>query len=234
MSRYKCIIVEDEPLAVEVLSDYIRQVPFLELTHICKDALFAMDVLQMQSTDLMFLDIHLPRLKGLDLVRSLPAAPEVIITSAYPQYALEGYELNIFDYLLKPIEFSRFLMSVKRFRQQHLPLAAEAAERKHFYFNVNKKRIKVYLDEILFMESCREYIRITTLKKVLLIKHPLSQIEEALREYNFLRVHRSFIVAKVKIDAFTATEVVIAYYQVPMGRNYKELVFTLLEQELVT
>ena len=119
MQSYSCIIVEDEPLAAEVLRDYVQQVPFLQLKGVCSDAIYAMEMLQKENIDLVFLDIHLPKLKGLDFVKALKNPPQVIITSAYQEYALQGYELNVVDYLLKPIEFSRFLMAVNKLKQQH-------------------------------------------------------------------------------------------------------------------
>src|SRR6476660_8834516 len=112
MLKYRCIIVEDEPLAVEILTDYISQIPFLELKHVCGDAIYAMEVLQQEKIDLIFLDIHLPKLKGIDFLEILKKPPQIIITSAYQEYALQGYEYNVIDYLLKPVEFSRFLMAV--------------------------------------------------------------------------------------------------------------------------
>src|SRR4051794_28611761 len=118
MQTYNCIIVEDEPIAAEVLEDYIRQIPFLELKQICSDAIYAMETLQNQPIDVIFLDIHLPKLKGLDFVRTLNYQPKIIITSAYQEYALEGYELNVVDYLLKPVEFGRFLTAVNKLKQQ--------------------------------------------------------------------------------------------------------------------
>ena len=234
MQKYNCIIVEDEPIASEILRDYIAQVPFLQLTDICHDAIYALEVLQREKIDVIFLDIHLPKLKGLDLVRSLKKPPQIIITSAYPEYALQGFELNVADYLLKPIEFSRFLMAVNKLQRQSdappaINHAPTAVERVHLFFNVNKKRIKVYLDEILYIESLREYIRITTQTKNILTKSQLGQIEEMLINNNFLRIHRSFIVAKEKIEAFTATDVEIAGKEIPIGRNYKELVFRSLD-----
>src|SRR5437868_10427691 len=117
MLKYNCIIVEDEPLAAEVLTDYIMQVPFLQLNEVCTDAIYAMEKLQAEKTDLMFLDIHLPKLKGLDFLEALKTPPHVIITSAYKEYALAGYELNVIDYLLKPIRFNRFLKAVNKLNQ---------------------------------------------------------------------------------------------------------------------
>ncbi len=234
MQKYNCIIVEDEPLAAEVLQDYINQVPFLELKRICSDAIFAMEMLQKEKIDLIFLDIHLPKLKGLDFVKTLKSPPQIIITSAYQEYALQGYELNVIDYLLKPIEFSRFLMAVNKLRQQkenifHVHPAPATREREHLFFNVSKKKVKVFLDEILYIESLKEYIRITTKNKSILTKFQLGQIEEMLTRNNFLRIHRSFIVAKDKIDAFTATDIEVNGKQIPIGRSYKELVIAALE-----
>ncbi len=235
MQKYNCIIVEDEPLAAEVLQDYIRQVPFLELQGICNDAIFAMEMLQQKPVDLVFLDIHLPKLKGFEFIKTLKRPPHIIITSAYHEYALQGYEYNVVDYLLKPIEFNRFLMAVNKLRQSPVPEVRissllQTAERAHLFFNVSKKKVKVYLDEILYIESLKEYIRIFTNNKTILTKFQLGQIEELLAKNNFLRIHRSFIVAKDKIDAFTATDVEINGKQIPIGRSYKELVQSILEK----
>jgi DNA-binding LytR/AlgR family response regulator len=233
MQKYSCIIVEDEPLAAEVLEDYIKQVPFLQLKGICSDAIYAMDMLQKEKIDLIFLDIHLPKLKGFDFVKALKNPPQVIITSAYQEYALQGYELNVVDYLLKPIEFSRFLMAVNKLKQAAAPAPAPAMparqERLQLFFNVSKKKVRVYLDEILYIESMKEYIRIVTRDKTILTKFQIGQIEELLARNNFLRVHRSFIVAKDKIEAFTATDVEVNGKPIPIGRSYKELVVSLLE-----
>lgn len=234
MHRYKCIIVEDEPLAAEVIKDYIEQVPFLQLKGICTDALYAMDLLQKENIDLVFLDIHLPKLKGLDFIKALKKPPQIIITSAYQEYALQGYELNVVDYLLKPIEFNRFLMAVNKLKERSsmeaLPVSPAApAERAALFFNVSKKRVKIYIDEILFIESLKEYIRITTKEKSILTKFQLGQIEEMLAKNGFLRVHRSFLVAKNKIDAFSATDVEINGEQIPIGRSYKDSVIAILE-----
>ena len=228
------MIIEDEPLAAEVLQDYIRQVPFLQLVCCCSDAFFAMESLQKFDIDLMFLDIHLPRMKGLDLINVLKKPPKIIITSAYQEYALQGYEFNVLDYLLKPIEFSRFLKAVNKIEQtKETVMPAKAAgppgERTHIFFNVGKKKVKIFLDEILYIESMKEYIRVNTKNKSLLTKFKLNQVDELLNENNFLRIHRSFIVAKDKIEAFSATEVELGGKRLPIGRSYKELVLSVLE-----
>ncbi len=243
MEKYNCIIVEDEPLAAEVISDYIQQVHFLELKGICSDAIYAMEIMQKEKIDLIFLDIHLPKLKGLDFVKIVKNPPQIIVISAYQEYALQGYELNIIDYLLKPVEFSRFLMAVNKLKSPHeneisngkgrIIQPAASVERAHLFFNVSKKKIKIYLDEILYIESLKEYIRIVTNEKSILTKFQLGQIEELLAKNNFLRVHRSFVVAREKIDAFSAAAVEIQGKEIPIGRSYKELVLAVLEKKSI-
>ena len=234
MLKYSCIIVEDEPLAAEVLADYVRQVPFLELKRICSDAIYAMEALQSEKIDLIFLDIHLPKLKGFEFIESLKTHPHIIITSAYKDYAIQAFDVNVIDYLLKPIRFQRFLKAVNKLNQRSEVIVSPSSgavptERSHVFFNVDKKRIKLYLDEILYIESIRDYIRITAKDKSIHTKFQISQIEELLAKNNFIRVHRSFIVAKDKITAYTATDVEINSKQIPIGRSYKELVISTLE-----
>ncbi|HEY0677023.1 MAG TPA: response regulator [Chitinophagaceae bacterium] len=235
MEKFSCIIVEDEPIAAEVLEDYIRQVPFLMLKAICSDAIFAMEMLQKEKIEVVFLDIHLPRLKGLDFIRTLKAPPQIIITSAYRDYAIEGFELNVIDYLVKPINFNRFLMAVNKLKPvgsgEPVSNIGTGGERAHLYFNVNKKRIRIFLDEILFIESRKEYINVTTKERSLLTKFQIGEIEGLLAKNNFIRVHRSFIVAKDKIDAFSAAEIEISGNRIPIGRSYKELVTSILGEE---
>lgn len=235
MQKITCLIVEDEPLAAEVLEDYIGQVPSLELTEICADAIFAIEVLQRVHIDLIFLDIHLPKLKGLDFIKTLNSPPQIIITSAYQDYALQGYEFNVVDYLLKPIEFNRFISAVNKASQQievsRLMCSPQIAnERAFLFFNVGKKKVKMFLDEILYIESLKEYIKIVSEHKSILTKFQLGQTEELLQNSNFLRIHRSFIVAKDKIDAFSATDVEIQGKLIPIGRSYKEQVYARLEK----
>jgi DNA-binding LytR/AlgR family response regulator len=234
MSSYSCIIVEDEPLAVEILTDYINQVPFLELKYVCQDAIYAIEILQQNKVDLIFLDIHLPKIKGLDFLELLKDPPHVIITSAYQDYALQAFTADVLDYLLKPIRFSRFLKAVnklndRRVHSMQIPGPTAAAPGAYYFFNVGKKKVKIYLDEILYIEAIREYVRIYTKEKNILTKFLLHELEEVLSPENFIRVHRSFIVAKDKVSAFTATDVEINNKQIPIGRSYKESVIAVLE-----
>ena len=236
MQKYNCLIVEDEPLAAEVLQRYITEVPFLQLTEVCSNAMDALDILNKKQIDLIFLDIQLPRLKGLDFIRTLANPPKVIFTTAYREHAVQAFELNAIDYLMKPIEFSRFLSAVNKLFQAKpvMPLpaaAATGAEREHLFFNVGKKKVKVCLDEILYIESLREYIRITTKTKSILTKFQLNKVEEILKDNQFIRVHPSFTVASGKIEAFSNTEIEINNKQLPIGRSYKELVVAMLEKK---
>ena len=235
MQKINCLIVEDEPLAAEVVQDYISQVPFLELSGISEDAIFALETLQKEKIDLLFLDIHLPKLKGLDFIKTLNNPPKIIVTSAYQDYALQSYELNVVDYLLKPIEFNRFISAVNKARQQidiHRLIQSPQSgkERPFLFFNVGKKKVKMFLDEILYIESLKEYIKVVARDKAVLTKFQLGQTEELLQSSNFLRIHRSFIVAKDKIDAFSATDVEIQGKLIPIGRSYKEQVNADLEK----
>ena len=233
MRIYKCIIVEDEPLAVEILREYILEIPFLSLEEVCSDAMSALQVLQQQEIDLIFLDIHLPRLKGLEFLRTLKHPPNVIITTAYHQYALESYEHNIIDYLMKPIEFSRFLKAVNKIRETERveiqPLLLNQ-KRPYIFCTVNKKRVKIFNDEILYIESQKEYSKLVTSSKTIITKLQSAQIEAFLSSGNCIRVHRSFIVAINKIESYSATEIEIASFQFPIGRSYKELVQQVLDE----
>lgn len=230
MEKFNCLIVEDEPLAAEILQDYILQIPFLECNGICRDGIYAMQILQEEKIDILFLDIHLPKIKGLDFLKTVKNPPQVIITTAYREYALDGYELNVVDYLLKPISFNRFIAAVNKLKNQTgkiinpEPIITSGADEFFLLINVNKKRIKVFEQDILFIESQREYVRIVTVKNSYLTKCTLSEMEQQLQGKNFLRIHRSFIAAIHKITAFTAVSVEIGSYRLPVGRSYREIV----------
>src|SRR4029079_9953634 len=225
MSKLRCIIVEDEPLAVKVLSDYIAQVPFLQLQSIFKDAILATEWLRSNSTNLVFLDIHLPKLKGMAFLKTLTHPPAVIITTAYHQYAVEGFELNVTDYLLKPFEFERFLVAVNKVRTGEL-IAAQprgGQDAKDFIFlNVQKKKVKILFSEIIYIESQREYIKIVTTKKEWLSKLSTHEIEALLPANLFKRIHRSFIVALKRIDSYTADSLEVNGISIPIGRDYRD------------
>jgi len=221
MSKIKCIIIEDEPLAAKVLSDYISQAPFLELQATFKDAILATDWLRYNVTDIIFLDIHLPKLKGMAFLKTLTHPPAVIITTAYHQYAVEGFDMNVTDYLLKPFEFERFLIAVNKVRTSGR--AGEKTETKdHLFLNVQKKKVKILFSEIVYVESQREYIRIVTTKKEWISKMSTHEMEALLPANLFKRIHRSFIVALNRIDSYTADTVEVNGVSIPIGRDYRD------------
>ena len=227
MSKIKCIIVEDEPLAVKVLTDYISDVPFLELRGSFKDAILATDYLRSNTVDLIFLDIHLPKLKGMAFLKTLTSPPAIIITTAYHQYAVEGFNLNVTDYLLKPFEFERFLVAVTKLKttQTENPGSKEDSEVKdHLFLNVQKKKVKILFSEILYIESQREYIKIVTTKKEYISKMSTHEIEALLPSNLFKRIHRSFIVSVSKVESYTAEAVEVNGVSIPIGRGYKDVI----------
>lgn len=227
-NKINCIIVEDEPLAAEILKDYIAELPALHLVSHCSDAIVALETLKRNEVDLIFLDINLPKLKGFDFLKTLCVRPEVIITSAFHEYALKGFEYNVLDYLLKPIDFPRFLNAVnklvekRKFPKAEQVIQQAVPERKFLFFNVGKKHVKVFLDEISYVESVREYVKIYYNNKFLLTKVKIGDIEQVLLSHSFIRVHRSFIVNISKIDSFSQFEIEISNKQLPVSRSYKE------------
>jgi DNA-binding LytR/AlgR family response regulator len=226
MSKTKCIIVEDEPLATKVLTDYISQVPFLELQGAFKDAILATDFLRNNSTDLIFLDIHLPKLKGMAFLKTLTNPPAIIITTAYHQYAVEGFNLNVTDYLLKPFEFERFLVAVNKVKaaQGEKLKTIESNEKDFIFLNVQKKKVKILFSEILYIESQKEYIKIVTTKREYISKMGTHEIESLLPVNLFKRIHRSFIVSISKIESYTAEMVEVNGVSIPIGRGYKDVI----------
>ncbi len=223
MSEIKCIIVEDEPLAAKVLTDYISQVLFLKLQGTFKDAFLATAFLQDNQTDLIFLDIHLPKLKGVAFLKTLTNPPVVIITTAYHQYAIEGFDLNVTDYLLKPIEFERFLSAVNKVkgRQSEKKQHMEKETKDHLFMSVQNKKIKILYSEILYIESQQEYIKIVTTKKEYFSKLTTNEMESLLPANLFKRIHRSYIVSLKKIDSYTSEMVEVNNISIPIGRSYR-------------
>jgi DNA-binding LytR/AlgR family response regulator len=227
MSKIKCIVIEDEPLAVKILSDYIAQVPFLQLQATFKDAILATDFLRDNHTDLIFLDIHLPKLKGMAFLKMLTHPPSVIITTAYHQYAVEGFDLNVTDYLLKPFDFERFLVAVTKVKkaQKEKQEPDDRREIKDYLFlNVQKKKVKILFSDIVYIESQREYIRIITTKNEYISKMSTHEIETLLPANLFKRIHRSFIVSINRIESYTAEMVEVNGVSIPIGRGYREVI----------
>lgn len=230
----RCLLVDDESPAIELLKTHISMLDNLEIVAGCYSAMEAFEILKKERVDLMFLDIEMPVLQGLDFLKSLQQPPKVIITTAYREYAIEGYDLDIVDYLLKPISFSRFVKSVDRYYERSTPIINTSNEVKidetFFYVNVNKKHIKIVFDDILYIESLKDYVRIHTTKQKLVVKSNIGKIEAQLPKSLFLRTHRSFIVALDKITAYTQKDIEIGSVEIPVGSSFAKEVFSVLSK----
>ena len=237
MQQYKkirCLIIDDEPPARVILKEHIAQVESLELAGDCSNAVEAVAFLQQHPVDLLFLDIQMPHILGTSFIRTLKNPPKVIFTTAFRKYAVEGFDLNAVDYLLKPIGFERFLQAVNKVLQLNItvkenePVGATEPSHPFLYFRVDRKMVKVFLDDILFLESMKDYIKIFTQTKTIITKQPISSLEELLPADAFVRIHRSYIVAIDKIDSFNADTIEIGKNELPIGRVYKSEVTKLL------
>ncbi len=235
MKKLRCIIVDDEPIARKVLQEFIEQVPFLEATGQFENALKAEVFLKNNPVDLMLLDIEMPKLSGLDFLKNLTVQPMVILSTAFPQYALEGYELDIIDYLLKPVAFNRFLKAVQKAREYaELKDAASPAGLHPWIFVRSEKRIeKIELSNILYIESLGNYVNIYTENKKMIVYLTLKGLEAQLPSADFIRIHQSFLVATSKIEAIEDNMVVMKGKTLPISRHYRDGLMQLVEQRLL-
>lgn len=239
LKKITCLAVDDEPPALIILQQYIAAVPGLELSGTCNNAVEAMEFLQQQRIDLLFLDIQMPQLLGTDFVRTLKSPPKVIFTTAYRKFAVEGFELNAVDYLLKPISFERFVTAVNKVMDTRLTPSTEAVDPEnkkqlfetHIYFRADRKMVKVSLEEILYVESLKDYIKVVTPTKSIITKQSISSLEETLPKDEFIRIHRSFIVSKSKIESYSSERVEIAKKEFPISRMYKHEVDKILNPD---
>ena len=221
----RCIIVEDQPPAQRILKKFIQDVPTFELVGVFSDGLQAMDFLNVEPVDLMFLDIHLPKINGLDFLKSIPEAPQVVLTTAFSEYALEGYDLNVVDYLLKPFSFQRFLQAVNKANAKHELLASknEKVAVSEIYVKSSHEHIKVSVKDIYSISSDSDYTEIHLKNKKILSNEPLRQWLEVLGGNQFYQVHKSHIVNTQKIDRISGNQVILTDgSKIPMGRAYKE------------
>ncbi|MFV8391778.1 LytR/AlgR family response regulator transcription factor [Flavobacterium sp. LB2P6] len=221
--KYKCIIVDDEPLARELITSHLAHFESFELIDSFENALKAYTFLESNDVDLIFLDIEMPLLKGNDFLKKLKNPPTVVFTTAYREYALEGYELNVVDYLLKPITFDRFFVSIEKFKQLQTPKKQEEkVTEKHIFVSSGIKNIKIVFDEILYIESLKDYITIHLENKISYhLKFNISSFEKLLNQ-DFVRIHRSFIINVKKLRAYTKNEIEIDSFEIPIGNSYKE------------
>jgi DNA-binding LytR/AlgR family response regulator len=233
-----CLAVDDEPPALQVIERHVASLPMLELGASVNNAFDALAILQNQKIDLIFLDIQMPQLFGTDFMRSLINPPKVIFTTAFRKYAIDGFELDAVDYLLKPISFERFLKAVNKVMRLSLTTdnissanSRERAIESSIYLRANRKNIKVNLGEILFIESLKDYIKVVTKEKTIVTKQPISSIEEKLSDKLFIRTHRSFIVSISCIGSFTQELIQIDKYEIPISRSYRREVEKMLRQK---
>jgi DNA-binding LytR/AlgR family response regulator len=228
MQVLNCLIVEDEPLAADIIRDYIAQVPGLQLKGICEDVFLANELLRTEKIDLLFLDINLPGMNGIDFLKILNGKFQIIVTTAYHEYAIDGFNFNVVDYLLKPIEFGRFLQAVNKVYDRKVPEIKrniiEDQKDKFYFFNTDKKKIKVNAADILYIESLKDYVRIHTSERIVVTKFQIGELDQFLNEKKFIRIHKSYIVNTEKITAYNASEIEIGAVVLPLGRTYKELV----------
>jgi DNA-binding LytR/AlgR family response regulator len=233
--KLRCAIVDDEPLAIELLTDYVTRLPNLELVGSCTNAIDAFGLVQRNGVDLLFLDIQMPRLTGIDFLKTLSRPPLVIMTTAYRQFALDGYDLDVVDFLLKPILFERFMKAVGKAFQRQLPersepaLSSESGILPYLYIRVDKEMVKVLLTDIVWIESLKDYVKIWTDQRQYVTYMRISILEEKLPHEQFLRIHRSFIVARARITAFSRHSVRLNNLELPVGRSYKNDVIHQLE-----
>lgn len=234
MSQIRCFLVDDEPPAIELLEKYISMIDQLEIVGTSLSAVKAFDMLKDSDVDLLFLDIQMPVLNGIEFLKTLSAPPAVILTTAYREYALDGYDLDIIDYLLKPIPFNRFLKAVDRYRNRSKPNPADASKidkiPKHVFFNVNRTQHKIFLKDILYIESLKDYVRLHLRNDKLVIKGNLGSTLKQLPSDQFLRIHRSFAVARIHVRAFNQSEIEISDQRLPIGGSYRNEILKKLKQ----
>lgn len=233
--KLTCAVIDDEPLAIDVILSHIKKIEILEVAGTGETAMEAFEIMSRSKVDILFLDIQMPGMKGTDFLKTLNNPPKVILTTAYREYALEGYELDVVDYLLKPISFERFFKAVTKAINQSINLSqpvqnivAENAVLRYIYIKINKKIHKVLLSDILYAESIKDYIKIHTISGNLVTKQTIASFEELLPGTEFLRIHRSFIISINKIKSFTANTVDVGGVELPIGRSYKQQVFSSL------
>ncbi|WP_353721276.1 LytTR family DNA-binding domain-containing protein [Dyadobacter sp. 676] len=222
-----CAIIDDEPLAREGLADYVREVDFLKLTGICENPVELMNLMDAAQVDLIFLDIQMPKMSGIDFLKIGRNPPMVVITTAYPSYALEGFQLDVMDYLLKPVTFERFFKSASKARDYHKLLTRSAtpkSDEDYFFIKCGSKYEKILFDEILYIEGLQNYVTIHTGKGKYITLLNLKHLEQNLDSRHFIRVHKSFIVSIGKIEGIDGNEIFIRPHRIPISRNYREQV----------
>ena len=223
--KVKCVIIDDEPLAIKVVENHLKEFQNFEVIATFNNPIEALPLLEKSEVDVLFLDINMPKMNGLDFAKSLNSNTSIIITTAYREYAVESYDLNVLDYLVKPIPFNRFLKSINKVNQQYF-LKKEVKQKEDtinnesfMFLKVDKKLVKINFDELLYIESLKDYIKVFTLSQTYLVHKSLTSITEELPD-NFIRIHRSFTIAIDKVKSVEGNLVEIADTRIPIGRKY--------------
>jgi DNA-binding LytR/AlgR family response regulator len=234
MSPFKCIIIEDEPLAQNVLKKYIAEQPALELVAVCNDALDAQGILTRISIDLIFLDINLPKLSGINFIKTLVHPPLIIFTTAYPEYAVEGFEINAVDYLVKPFSFERFLKAVNRALDKlNFSTSPNKTENEisFIFLKADKKIHRVELESIHYIEAVGDYMKVVTGSGQLIINETMKKLQEDLPPRSFMRVHKSFIISRNKIKFIEGNYVQVEGKSIPIGASYRNEVLASIDKK---
>lgn len=230
MKTYTCIVIDDEPLAQNVLKKYIADQPILELKAVCKDAIESQQVLNVQKIDLIFLDINLPKLSGINFIKTLTSPPLVIFTTAYPDFAVEGFELNAIDYLLKPFSFERFLKAVNKVVEK-LNKEKQNNIQSSIFLKADKKIHKIEVSSIQYIEAIGDYMKVVTDNGQLIINETMKKMQEELPASLFIRVHKSFVISRNKISFIEGNSVHVGEKSIPIGATYRNDVFTIIEKK---
>ncbi|NQY30275.1 MAG: response regulator transcription factor [Flavobacteriaceae bacterium] len=232
--KIKCLLVDDEPLAIKLIENHISKIDTLEVVAKCNNALKAFEILNTQEIDLMFLDIKMPSLTGIDFLKTLKNPPKTIFTTAYRDYAIESYDLEAVDYLLKPITFERFFKAIDRLLRENKIVEStkkETTQADYIIVKSGNKHHKIVMGDILYIESLKDYIKIHTIDdKHIVSKYKIGDIEQDLKESHFLRVHRSYIININKINAFTLSDIEVSSTEIPIGASYKDKVVSFLDR----
>lgn len=234
------IIVDDDPLAIAVVQSYLKKLPYIKVLASCQSAMEAYEVLYQHKVDLIFLDVQMPELSGIEFLKTLDSPPRVIIMSGNRNFAIEGFEMNAIDYLLKPLSFGRFLQAINKYHlqikgpQEHSSspssINPKLPKQEYLFVKENKRVVKIFLKNIIFIESLKDYLKVTTEGKSLLIKHQLNHFEEKLGQENFLRIHKSYLISINQIVAYSASKIQVGDIELPIGRSYKPKVNQVLEK----
>jgi DNA-binding LytR/AlgR family response regulator len=240
MEKVKCLIIDDEPIAAQVIQNYLNKLEAFEIIRICNNALIAFEYLQSNPVDLVFLDIQMPKISGLEFLKTLQNPPKVIIVTAHREYAYEGFELDVVDYLLKPVSFERFLKAINKYNSIISDTIQSLSDSDHgiksandfIWVRADRKNVKIAIDDINYIEGLKDYVKIFVKDKMIISKISLKMMEQKLPADRFIRIHRSYLISVRKISAFNNDGIEIGSIMLPIGKNYRDSVLSFLEKHI--